>query len=216
MTFDKKLRTSLHSRAPIIYLITRGNLNPQNFSSESKKTLEIIEFAAETQVSLIQIREKLLTARLRLKLAREAVSITRKSDTKVLINERADIAAAAGADGIHLTSSSISPEIIRKNFQPDLIVGASTHSFTSAEKLKSQGADFVTYGPVFPTPSKAEYGAPKGLKKLRELCERLKPFPVLALGGVNDENYRTVLNSGARGFAAIRFLNDLENLGQFR
>jgi thiamine-phosphate pyrophosphorylase len=115
----------------------------------------------------------------------------------------------ADADGVHLTSRSLSAGIIRQSFPKTFIVGASAHTIEKAEAARRQGADFVTFSPIYSSPGKGE---PQGVEKLREVSEHLKPFPVIALGGVNTTNYQKVLEAGASGFAAIRFLNDEENL----
>jgi thiamine-phosphate pyrophosphorylase len=194
---------------PLIYLITEGKLTAENFHGESKKVLEIIEEAVSVGIQLIQIREKKLPARFVLQLTEEAVGVTKRanSDTKILVNERADIAFAAQAHGVHLPENSVPAEIVRRTF-PDFVIGVSCHDFQGCLDAVRSGADFVTFSPVFSTPNKGE---PKGLQALKEVCEKLKPFPVIALGGVNQENYSEVLQV-ASGFAAIRFLNDKINL----
>ncbi len=189
---------------PLIYLITEGNLTAGNFDENKKRVLEIIKTAVENKISLIQIREKKITAKLVFELTAEAVKITKNSNTKLLVNDRADIALAAEADGVHLTENSISAAIIRRSFPKNFIIGVSTHSIETAEKAKTDGADFVTFSPVFTSPGKGE---PKGLEELVKICERLKPFPVIALGGIDKTNYKSVLEKGASGFAAIRFLH---------
>lgn len=194
---------------PITYLITEGNLTADNFDEKKNRILVIIKTAVEKNISLIQVREKNLTAKLIFSLASQAAKITKKSNTKLLVNDRADIALAAKADGVQLTENSVSAEIIRHAFPKNFIIGVSAHSIAGAEKAKTQGADFVTFSPVFASPGK---DAPQGLEKLKEVCEKLKPFPVLALGGIDETNYESVLKSGASGFAAIRFLNEVENL----
>lgn len=197
---------------PLIYLITDGEATVKNFTKKKVEILKLVKNAAQAKISLIQIREKKLSARLVFEIAVEAVKLTRQTETKILINDRADIALAANADGVHLTSVSISTAIIRQNFPPDFIIGVSTHSIESAQKAKDQGADFATFSPIFESPAK---GNPQGLAKLREVCERLKPFPVIALGGINETNYKSVLENGASGFAAIRFLNNARNIRIF-
>jgi thiamine-phosphate pyrophosphorylase len=197
---------------PLIYLITRGEATAENFSEKSAEILKLIKVAVESKINLIQIREKKLPARLTFELALGAAKITRDSQTKLLVNDRADIALAAKADGVHLTSASIPTEIIRQNFPRNFIIGVSTHSINEAVRAKEKGADFVTFSPIFQTPSKTKYGEPQGLEKLREVCQRLKNFPVVALGGIDESNYPEVLKKGASGFAAIRFLNEPENL----
>ncbi len=198
---------------PIIYLITEGKLTAENFAENKQRVLEVIEIAVKNKISLIQIREKKLTAKLVFELTSQAVKITKNSETKLLINDRADIALAAKADGVHLTENSVSVEIIRKNFPEKFIVGVSTHSLESAERAKKHGANFITFSPIFSSPGKDE---PQKLEKLNEVCKKLKPFPVLALGGIDETNYRSVLQSGADGFAAIRFLNEAGNLQKLR
>jgi len=196
----------------LIYLITEGTATAQNFSEKKKQILKLIERAVSSGIHLIQIREKGLPARFVFELASEAVKIARKSKTKILVNDRADLALAANADGVHLTSNSIPTKQIRRSFPPEFIIGVSTHSIGEAQKARTGGADFVIFSPIFATPSKARYGKPKGLEKLREVCQRLRDFPVIALGGIDETNFRKVLKNGASGFAAIRFLNNAENL----
>ncbi len=194
---------------PLIYLITDGSATAENFIEKKKKILRLVRTAVQAKISLIQIREKQLPARMLYELVAEAENITGKTDAKLLVNDRADIALAAGADGVHLASRSLSADIIRQSFPKNFIVGASAHTIEKAEAARRQGADFVTFSPIFSSPGK---GKPQGVEKLREVCEQLKPFPVIALGGIDETNSAKVLETGARGYAAIRFLNNEENL----
>jgi thiamine-phosphate pyrophosphorylase len=194
---------------PLIYLITTGTLTEANFSRRSSQYLLLFEEAVSAGISLIQIREKGLSDRLVFELARQAVERTRGSATKLLINDRADIAVASGADGVHLTAASVSPEEIRNAFTHDLIVGVSTHTIAEVEAASKQMADFAVFGPVYASPGKAEL---TGVTKLRAAVDRVAPFPVLALGGIDETNYGSALQCGAAGFAAIRYLNDVRNV----
>lgn len=194
---------------PLIYLITDGALTARNFARRKSQTLELIRIAVENKISLVQIREKQLDARFVFELAREAAEITRTAATKILINDRADIALAANADGVHLTARSLSAETIRRKFPENFIVGVSAHSVEEAENARRQAADFVTFSPIFSTPNKGES---QGIENLRRICKRLKPFPVIALGGIGGDNFAEVFDAGASGFAAIRFLNDADNI----
>ena len=139
---------------PLIYLITEGQTTPENFRQNSVQILDLIETAAKNKISLVQIREKNLPARLVFELAAEAVKITRRTKTKILINDRADIALAAEADGVHLTSQSLSAQTVRRSFSRDFIIGVSTHTIEEAEIARKQGADFITFSPVFASPGK--------------------------------------------------------------
>jgi thiamine-phosphate pyrophosphorylase len=198
---------------PLVYLITEGKATAENFSRQKAKILEIIKIASENRVSLIQIREKNLSARLVFELVSEAAQILKNTDTKLLVNDRADIAFAAKADGVHLTKNSISAKVVRRAFPENFIIGVSAHSLAAAEQAESQMADFITFSPIFDSPGKNE---PKGLENLRRICEKLENFPVIALGGIDESNYESVLETGAKGFAAIRFLNKLENLRKIK
>lgn len=160
------------------------------------------------QIDLIQIREKQLSTKVLYQLSTGAAGITSGSATKLLVNDRADVAAAAGADGVHLTSSSLPSDIIRLTFGAKFLIGVSTHSLAEAAAAGRGGSDFVVFGPVFDTPSKAQYGASLGLTELKRVTSALAPLPVLALGGVTVDNVADCIDAGAAGVAAIRLLND--------
>ena len=164
-------------------------------------------------VDLVQIREKNLSARVLYQLSANAAAITRGSATKLLINDRADIAAAVGADGVHLTTSSLPAEVVRRTFGDEFLIGVSTHSLEEAGNARRSGADFVVFGPVFETASKHQYGEPRGLKHLAQVASELYPFPVVALGGLAINNVAACIQAGAQGVAAIRMLNDPQRLG---
>ena len=164
--------------------------------------------AVSAGLELIQLREKRLTARVLFELSEQSAALTRGSATRLLVNDRADVAAAAGADGVHLTTQSIDAATIRRTFGEDFLIGASTHSLTEAEVAKEGGADFIVFGPVFATPSKENYGLPTGLAKLERVAKQLAPVPVLALGGVGVTNARECLRAGASGIAGISLFQE--------
>lgn len=197
------------SKRPLIYFITDGTTTIENYRANKAKLLNLIKIAVETKVSFVQIREKQLSARMLFEFACEAVEITKGSDTKLLINDRADVALAANADGVHLTSKSLSAAVIKRISPKKFIVGVSTHTIEKASGAQLEGADFATFSPIEHSPHKGE---PQGIEVLREVCERLNPFPIIALGGIDETNFAEVLEAGASGFAAIRFLNDERNL----
>ena len=164
------------------------------------------------RIDLVQIREKNLSASVLYQLATTAAGITRESSTKLLINDRSDIAAAAGADGVHLATSSLPTAVVRQTFGDDFLIGVSTHSPEEAALARSTGADFVVFGPVFETNSKKEYGEPTGLPGLAQVCAELSPFPVLALGGVTLDKAADCIRAGAGGIAAISMLHQPDRL----
>jgi thiamine-phosphate pyrophosphorylase len=193
------------SARPLVYLITDGSITNENFASESSKTLRLIEQAVAYGVPLIQIREKRLLTRLLFELVSRASEISRGSQTNILVNDRADVAFAAGADGVHLTESSLPVDVVRAHFPELELIGVSTHSPEGVRAAADSGADLAVFGPIFLTPGK---GVAVGASALKEVCDANSPFPVLALGGIDADNFEEVLDAGAAGFAAIRFLND--------
>ena len=196
---------SLNLPLPIIYPITSGTATVQQI-------LQLVEAGVAARVPLFQIREKTLSGRALYELTARAVEITRGSDTRLLVNDRSDIARAAGADGVHLTSQSLRADVVRKTYGPEFLIGVSTHSLDEARAAQAGGADFVVFGPVFETESKREFGEPQRLNKLEQVTSELRDFPVVAIGGITLDNVRACFDAGACGVAAIRLLNDAERM----
>ena len=196
---------------PITYLITNGETAIASTESVAR-LLKLLSAAVAARVSLIQLREKNLSARALYELTSRAVAITRSSSTRLLLNDRADIAHAAGADGVHLTTRSLEAAVVRAAFGADFLIGASTHSVAEARAARAGGADFVVFGPVFRSSAKGPYGEPQGLEKLTEVAVELAPFPVIALGGVDELGALDCIRAGASGIAAIRLFSECESL----
>jgi thiamine-phosphate pyrophosphorylase len=199
---------------PTLYLITRGATAEATTSAskEFQYILDQVSAAVAAGVHLIQLREKELTARVLFELATRAAEIRRDTPTRLLVNDRADIAASAGADGVHLTTRSLGPKIVRRTFGDGFLIGASTHSLAEATNARDRGADFVVFGPIFSTSSKDEYGPALGVQCLADVASGLAPFPVLALGGMSIETARECLCAGASGVAGITLFDAPENL----
>ena len=145
----------------------------------------------------MQIREKDLDDRAVLELAREA----RTALATVLVNGRLDIALAAGADGAHLPADGVPAAALRRRF-PSAFLGVSTHRIEEVERALQNGADYVTFGPVWATPSKERYGPPVGVEALARAAE--VGIPVYALGGVMLSRFEEAAAAGAAGVAGIR------------
>ena len=201
---------SISLSKPILYLITRGATTEltSRHSPEFRELLVQIGAASDCGIDLIQIREKRLTGRVLFDLTSAAVERCQHGTTRILVNDRADIAVAAGASGVHLTTNSLGAATIRNSFGDDFLIGVSTHSRAEARAARDQGADFVVFGPIFNTESKAAYGAPVGLEQLSETTEELAQFPVLALGGIDVDNAHRCLAAGAWGIAGIGLFSD--------
>jgi len=172
----------------------------------------VVEAAVAAQIPLLQLREKQISTRVLYQLATEAARITRRTATWLLVNDRADIARAAGADGVHLTTQSLPAGQVRETYGSEFLIGVSTHSPEEAHAARREGANLAVFGPVFKTESKVGLGDPQGLEKLRKVAAELKDFPILAIGGVSLDNVADCFVAGASGVAAIRLLNDAANL----
>ncbi|HKY28938.1 MAG TPA: thiamine phosphate synthase [Pyrinomonadaceae bacterium] len=198
----------------IIYLITSGQTTLQTTTqSESfSRLLKLVEAAVSAEIDLIQLREKNLSTKVLFDLTSRAAAIAGGSHSRLLVNDRADVAQAAGAAGVHLTSRSIPASVIRKTFGREFLIGVSTHSIEEVRVARAGEADFVVFGPVFETASKVEYGPPVGLVKLREVASSVPEFPVLALGGVSLDNVGDCFRAGASGVAAIRMFENVDEL----
>jgi thiamine-phosphate pyrophosphorylase len=197
MTSDS---TTAHNRERLdafrLYLITDRSLLPE------EQFLAGIEAALKGGVRAIQLREKNLTDNELRALAQDILKLTQKYNARLIINHRADLAQDIGADGVHLTESSTAVRKVRKQY-PGLLIGKSTHSLEGAMRAQHQGADFVTFSPVYDTPSKQSYGPSQGLEKLKNVCTKLD-IPVLALGGIDLSRIAPVREQGAFGVALIR------------
>jgi thiamine-phosphate pyrophosphorylase len=165
--------------------------------------LSWVEAAVAAEISLVQLREKSLSARVLYELAMRAAATTRGSKTQLLVNDRFDIARAAGADGVQLTTSSLPAKVVRSICGDDFLIGVSTHSVEEALNARSDGAGFIVFGPVFDTESKRAFGEPQGLRKLTEVTKALAGFPVIAIGGIDLDNAAGCFRAGASGIAAI-------------
>ena len=195
---------------PIIYPITSGTTTARTTANDPQfvSILRLVEASVAANLPLVQIREKALHARVLFELVMRAVEIVRGSETRLLVNDRSDIARAGGADGVHLTGQSLPADVVRRIYGPEFLIGVSTHSLEEARIARIKGADFVVFGPVFETESKRAFGAPQGVEKLREVCAELGDFPVIAIGGITLENAKGCLRAGASGIAGISLFNE--------
>jgi thiamine-phosphate pyrophosphorylase len=164
--------------------------------------LDAVRCSLKGGVRAVQLREKDWTDREIFETGRELRVLTRAFGAKLFINDRADLALSVDADGVHLTQSGYSAGEARSLLGESPWIGVSTHSEEEARKAEQEGADFVTLGPVFKTPSKKAYGPPIGIGLLEAVARSLT-IPVLAIGGIQQENTRSVLKAGAHGIALI-------------
>jgi thiamine-phosphate pyrophosphorylase len=162
----------------------------------------VVEAALRGGVRAFQLREKDLPPRDLYPLALEMRRLTQTYGARLLINDRIDVALAVDADGVHLTTTSLPARIARQVLGPGRLIGVSTHTLAEAQAAAEESADFLVFGPVFFTPSKAPYGEPVGLDALR-VARAAVTLPILAIGGVKKANLDQVLAAGADGIAVI-------------
>ena len=204
---------------PILcYVTDRRSLPLATPSAEFSALLQKIAELARVGVDWVQIREKDLSARKLTALVQETAHCLpagpgkNPGTTRILINDRVDVALTQSAAGVHLGESCLAVDEVKRLVESqastrDFLLGVSCHSLEGAKSAAAGGADYICFGPVFATPSKAAFGEPQGVKRLAEVC-RSVPIPVLAIGGITLENAATCFTAGASGIAAIRLFQD--------
>jgi thiamine-phosphate pyrophosphorylase len=215
------LNNSSH-RAIFCYVTDRRSLSANKSSNPQAALLSKVAEAAAAGVTWIQIREKDLSGKDCGSLTREALRLAAKSSpsksarTRILVNDRLDVALSESAGGVHLGEKSLPLTEARRLAGSrargsDFLVGVSCHSLGAAQTAADSGADYLFFGPVFATPSKAPFGAPQGIERLAEVC-RAVSIPVLAIGGITPANTSSCLAAGASGIAAIRLFQDAADI----
>jgi len=195
-----------------LYLITEGLLIG---AGDTRAFFKKIEEALKGGVRCVQLREKKLGGARLFEIAKGLRELTSRYKARLFINDRVDIALLSGADGVHLGTAGLKAGEVGSYLQESgfeaLLIGVSTHNMAEAKEAELERADFITFGPVFRTPSKARYGEPCGLNKLREVTERVD-IPVFAIGGINAVSIARVKACGAAGAAMISAILATEDI----
>lgn len=202
---------------PILCYVTDRRALPGEAES---LLLEKIAAAVRAEVDWVQLREKDLSGRALCRIARAAIEAAGPG-ARILINDRLDVAFAAGAAGIHLGGESLPVSEVARwpaiklggPVPAGFLIGRSCHSTSEAIAAARDGADYLFFGPVFATPSKQSYGPPQGTRMLAEVCRAVE-VPVLAIGGITEENAAECLRAGAAGMAAIRLFQDAKEVSE--
>jgi thiamine-phosphate pyrophosphorylase len=179
-----------------LYLVTDRHV------SSTRSLGDAVSEACRAGVRAVQLREKDLDAKSLYELGLELRRTAASHDARLLINDRVDIAMAVDADGIHCPEDGFPPVYARRVAGKPVVIGASTHSLERALEAEKAEADFITFGPVFETPSKTKYGPPQGLETLRQVASAVH-IPVFAIGGITPERAKACIEHGARGIAVV-------------
>lgn len=192
-------------------------------SSDFATALARIGAAIEAGVDWIQIRERDLSGQKLSELTRAAMEMRSASSakdqrarTKIIVNDRVDVAIAVGANGVHLGGESLPVSEINKLgvggvLSEGFLIGTSCHSVEGAQTAEREGANYVFFGPIFATPAKIKFGAPQGVARLAEVSKSVR-IPVIAIGGITTENAADCIAAGAAGIAAIRMFQEAVDL----
>ena len=196
---------------PIVCVITRAR--GLTGSPERLALLARLKGAAAAGAAFIQVRERQLSDRALVAFVRELVECTRDSDCRVMVNDRPDIAIAAGAAGVHLKERSLAVADVRRIVPGAFIVGRSVHTEVDATAAEEGGGcDYLLFGTVFPSASKPDDHPIAGIDALRRVCERVS-LPVLAIGGINTDRASSVAAAGAAGAAGISLFSEATDMG---
>jgi thiamine-phosphate pyrophosphorylase len=212
-------------RAPILCYVTDRKGLASADKDQREALLKRVATVAAAGIDWIQIREKDLSVKELSSLTRDAIAQTKQIEerngpaSRILVNERLDVAYSERAGGVHLGEHSLPVHDVRKWLDAKLdfaegnkfLVGVSCHSVQAAASAARGGADYIFFGPLFATPSKAPFGPPQGLERLAEVC-RSVTIPVLAIGGITFDNASDCIAAGVGGIAAIRVFQEEENL----
>jgi thiamine-phosphate pyrophosphorylase len=206
----------------LCYVTDRQALRIANPADSLAALIQKIEEVVAAGIDWVQIREKDLPARELASLTRRTVAIaakysaTRSAPVRVLVNDRLDVAIAEQAGGVHLGETSlpvaeakrlVESALRKQAIDQSFMIGASCHSIEAAKSAERDGVDYIFFGPIFPTPSKAAFGAAQGVTRLAEVC-RAVAVPVVAIGGIDIDNANLCLQAGGASLAAIRLFQD--------
>jgi len=163
---------------------------------------ELVTTALTTGVRLFQLRMKTPHAGEFYDLAAQSCALVRAGGGTFIVNDRVDVAQAVGADGVHLGQEDLPLADARKIMGPDKLIGISTHNLKQAVEAEAGGADYIGFGPIFPTTTKEHPDPVVGLAGLREVRAKVR-LPIVAIGGITTKNVREVVAAGADCVAVI-------------
>ena len=170
--------------------------------TNGRPLVPLLQRVLTAAVPMVQLRERDLSARELVRLAREVQAVTASRRSQLLINDRIDVALALEGVGVHLRSNSLPVSVARKLLGAQRLLGISVHAVEEVMEAEAQGADYIILGPIYETPSKQMFGPPLGIHTLEKAC-RLVRIPIIGIGGVTAARAREMRRAGAFGVAVI-------------
>lgn len=175
---------------------------------------KIAEICVKNNVKMLQLREKHLSDRRQLEIAREIKSVVNGSQTMLCIDDRIDIATLSNADCLHLGQTDITIEDARRLTNNSIKIGLSTHSIEQAKEALTKNPDYIGFGPVYPTTTKEIPDPVVGCENLKTVLG-FSNVPVVAIGGIFPENINTIIDAGAKTFCLVRHLMQTNDASEF-
>ena len=188
-----------------LYLVTDAGL------SLGRPHVQVVEAAVRGGVTVVQYREKSAGTRQMIEEARELRQLCRAAGVPFIVNDRIDVALAVDADGVHVGQDDMPASLARRLIGKGRILGVSAGSPEEARKAEADGADYIGASPIFATPTKTDAPAPLGVEGLRQLA-RVVSIPVVAIGGINAGNARSMMTAGAAGVAVVSAIVAAQNV----
>lgn len=189
-----------------LYLVTDSAL------SLGRSTEEVVKRAIDGGVTAVQYREKSKSARAMVQECEELARICNEAGVVFIVNDRVDVAMACGADGVHLGQDDMDAVDARKITGRNFIIGVSVTDPSEAREAFVTGADYIAANGIFPTDTKDDLGQPLGIEGLSRIAEITIDMPLVAIGGINEENAGTIMDAGATGVAVVSFIVGHEDI----
>lgn len=181
-------------------IITNPTVSPKKFA----------EACVESDVSFLQIREKDISDKELVILAKELSDVVKGSNTKLILNDRPDIAYYCGLDGYHLGQDDLQPDLIIDQFKKEKVVGLSTHTICQVKSAMKHKPDYIGFGPIYKTPTKKIPDMDTGTSPIKEVLQ-IADCPVVFIGGLFPENIEEVVKAGAKNICSVRYLMETDN-----
>ena len=204
MTFLRATRNSCFSQLAGLYLILDQRWDPPGSLSD------VMRKAGEVGVKLVQYRNKLGSMQQAYEVAKELREIADEFGIVFVVNDRCDLAMAVGADGVHLGQADLPLPLARNLVGQEMLIGVSTHTPHQVQQATEGGADYLGFGPIFPTGTKSDHDPVVGIHGMKHI-RNLTTLPIFAIGGIRPDSVNELRHAGANGVAVASGVLDAED-----